>query len=393
MIIPVLSEVGVLVFSLLGLLTIMPWATPSSAAITWHRRDSLIGICIASVFLFKIASGLWSDQPYLALRNALWHTHLLLWPLVVIGLSRCEPQTDQIEKSIAWGLIATACWYILDSNWSAQDPNRPFFEAGTTGYQQLGQLTLVLGALNFLTLTKKKLSHLQWVFALALLATITILHGTSRRIEMASFGIIVICTISYRLWYRLSKVQVIGILIVTTVLIAMIASLRLDLYLQAFNEAIQFIELRQNDLAVTQSSIGGRLEMYRLAFLAISEKPWLGWGAGIRPYQLSQFGAPSPEIFTHRHFHSEYLQTLVEGGVIWAFLFTTALASVAYQWLFKAVKSQSEAKLLGAAVMLSYGLEGVFSSALVYGPSNGLLVVSTAWIWLQLRPKTNTVAK
>ena len=128
--------------------------------------------------------------------------------------------------------------------------------------------------------------------------------------------------------------------------------------------------------------------MYRLAFLAFCEKPWLGWGAGIRPHQLSQFGAPPFEMFTHRHFHSEYLQTLVEGGVIWALLFATSLAYIARQWLFKPSESQRETVLLAAAVMLAYGLEGIFSSALVYGPSNGLLVVCTAWIWLQLRQDT-----
>jgi hypothetical protein len=40
---------------------------------------------------------------------------------------------------------------------------------------------------------------------------------------------------------------------------------------------------------------------------------------------------------------------------------------------------------MAAAVMLTYAMEGLFSSALVYGPSNGLLVVCTAWIWWHLR--------
>lgn len=385
LIVPLLSEFGVLVFALMGLFALMPWRAKQLQTMSWRRQDSWIGFCIGSIFLFKMLSALWSDVPYLAIRNALWHTHMLLWPLVLIGLSWCRPPAADIEKSIAWGLIATACWYLLDSVWSVQDPTRPFFQAGTTGYQQLGQLTLVLGAFNFLTLTKSQISHPRWVFGLALLATTLILHGTSRRIEIAAFGIIVICIIGYRLWDRLSKVQVAGILLAAVALFVTVASLRFDLYLQALNEALEFLALRQNDMSVTQTSIGGRLEMYRLAFLAIAEKPLLGWGAGIRPSHLSQFGAPPPEMFFHRHFHSEYLQTLVEGGVVWACLLVAAFAYLVRQWLFKPSTSQREQVLLAAAVILAYGLEGLFSSAWVYGPANGLFVISTAWIWLQLR--------
>jgi O-antigen ligase len=386
LLLPLLSEVGVLVFALIGLFALVRSRSDTLESVSWQRSDTLISLCIASVFIFKLLSALWSDTPYLAVRNALWHTHLLLWPLVAMGLSRCKPQTSDIEKSMAWGLIATAVWYLLSILWSSQDPTRPYFEAGTTGYQQLGQLTLVLGAMNFLTLTRPQLSAPRWLFALAMVASIIVVHATSRRIEMAALAVIILVVMTYRLGHRLSKFQVISILTVAGVIMLAVASLRSSLYTQAVHEATQFMALRQNDINVTQTSIGGRLEMYRLAFLALCEKPWLGWGAGIRPHQLAQFGAPAPEIFTHRHFHSEYLQTLVEGGLVWALLLSAALAYLAQQWLFKPTPSQREVALLAAAVMLAYALEGLFSSALVYGPSNGLLVLSTAWIWCQLRP-------
>ena len=386
LLLPLLSEVGVLVFAMIGLFELIHSRSDTVDSVSWQRSDTLISLCIASVFIFKMLSALWSDTPYLAVRNALWHTHLLLWPLVAIGLSRCKPNTSDIENSMAWGLIATAAWYLLSIFWTHQDPARPYFEAGTTGYQQLGQLTLVLGAMNFLTLTRPKLSEPRWVFALALLASIIVVHATSRRIEMAALAVIILGVMAYRLWHRVAKFQVMGILAVAGVVMLVVASLRSSLYTQAVHEATQFMALRQNDINVTQTSIGGRLEMYRLAFLALCDKPWLGWGAGIRPHQLAQFGAPAPEMFTHRHFHSEYLQTLVEGGLVWALVLSAALAYLAQQWLFKPTPNQREVVLLAAAVMLAYALEGLFSSALVYGPSNGLLVLSTAWIWCQLRP-------
>ena len=390
LILPLLSEAGVLIFALIGLIALIRSRTATLDRVAWQRSDSLISLCIASVFIFKMISALWSGTPYLAVRNALWHTHLLLWPLVAIGLSRSNPQTSGIEKSMAWGLIATAIWYVLSIFWSTQDPTRPFFEAGTTGYQQLGQLTLVLGAMNFLALTRPQVSAPRWLFAVAMVASIVILHATSRRIEMAAFGVIVMGVMAYRLWHRLSKFQVAGILAVAGIAMLTIASLRTSLYVQAVEEATQFMALRQSNMGVTQTSIGGRMEMYRLAFMAIADKPWFGWGAGIRPSHLSQFGAPPPEMFTHRHFHSEYLQTLVEGGMVWALLLTISLAYLTWQWIFRPAASHREVVLMAAIVMLAYALEGLFSSAFVYGPSNGLLVVCGAWIWWQLRQDSKT---
>jgi O-antigen ligase len=385
LIVPLLSEAGVLIAACMG-----AWALAFSRAETlqqlgWQRRDSWVSLCIVSVFLFKMLSALWSETPYLAVRNALWHTHLFLWPLVLIGLGRCNNTLEDIEKPLAWGLIATALWYLLSLVWATPDPTRPFFKAGTTGYQQLGQLTLVLGAMNFMTLTRPQLHGPRWLFALAMLATVVILHATSRRIEMASFAVIVTACLAYRLRHNFTKAQVAGLLGVAVIVMVMVASLRTGLYMQAIDEATQFLKLRHGNMDVTQTSIGGRLEMYRLAFMAIEDKPWLGWGAGIRPTHLSQFGAPPPEIFTHRHFHSEYLQTLVEGGLFWALLLTGALAYLTRQWVFTPSVSQRDTVLMAVAVMLAYALEGLFSSALVYGPSNGLLVVSTALIWWHLR--------
>jgi O-antigen ligase len=390
LIVPLLSEAGVLILAFLGAGALIFSRANTLQHLTWQRRDTWISLCIASVFLFKMASALWSGTPYLAVRNALWHTHLLLWPLVLIGLHRCNARLHDIEKPLAWGLILTAIWYGLSLFWATADPNRPFFEAGTTGYQQLGQLTLVLGSLNFVTLTRPGLKAPRWLFAWALLATVVVLHATSRRIEMAAFAVIVIGCTAYRLWYRLSKLQVAGILAATGILMFTVASLRSHLYMQALQEATQFMALRQTDLGVTQTSIGGRLEMYRLGLMAVADKPWLGWGAGIRPHHLGQFGAPPPEMFTHRHFHSEYLQTLVEGGIIWAVLLSASLAYLTRQWIVKPAASQRELVLMAAAVMLAYAMEGLFSSALVYGPSNGLLVVCTAWIWGHLRKNANS---
>ena len=98
---------------MIGLIALIRSRTARLDRVAWPRSDSLISPCIASVFIFKMISVLWSKTLYLAVRNALGHTRLLLLPLVAIGLSRCKPQTSNIEKSMAWGLIATAAWCLL----------------------------------------------------------------------------------------------------------------------------------------------------------------------------------------------------------------------------------------------------------------------------------------
>jgi len=56
-----------------------------------------------------------------------------------------------------------------------------------------------------------------------------------------------------------------------------------------------------------------------------------------------------------------------------------------WQWIFRPAASHHEVVLMATIVMLAYALEGLFSSAFIYGPSNGLLVICGAWIWWQLR--------
>ena len=115
------------------------------------------------------------------------------------------------------------------------------------------------------------------------------------------------------------------------------------------------------------------------------DHPWLGIGASARPYAMQAWGAPPPELFGHNHFHSHLIQTLVEGGLLGLLVLTISLAYSTRQMVLAPLKTHSEIALLAAAVLTAYAIEGTASATLHYDKANALLVVTTAWVWLQLR--------
>jgi O-antigen ligase len=65
---------------------------------------------------------------------------------------------------------------------------------------------------------------------------------------------------------------------------------------------------------IPYTSAGLRIHMYAYALDLIKERPWLGWGAGSTRFLLSQSQDEQIQVFPH--FHSGYLQVLVQFGVV-----------------------------------------------------------------------------
>jgi hypothetical protein len=53
--------------------------------------------------------------------------------------------------------------------------------------------------------------------------------------------------------------------------------------------------------------------------------------------------------------------------------------------IIKPFKTQPEISLLSAALLGSYFMEGLVSAALVYDKPNAVLVITSAWLWVQIR--------
>lgn len=69
----------------------------------------------------------------------------------------------------------------------------------------------------------------------------------------------------------------------------------------------------------TFSSVGARLEMWRVGLLAWSTSPFFGVGF-VSYAQLQQniplLGVIDPVVASHMHFHNDYMQSLVQGGIV-----------------------------------------------------------------------------
>jgi O-antigen ligase len=329
---------------------------------------------------------LWADQPRLAFSNAVWHLHFLLWPLVLLGLHRCSAAQKDVERAVAAGLVAVAAWFVVfklsGGRWLS------FEDAGSSNLGVLAQMTLFLATWNLLALTRTgvRLQSVDGALkAVAFVAAWVVMIASTRRLELLGLLLVTATVLVYRLRSRLTVWRLLWVLLAVLALTGLMVYLRWEKFAMGFAELANYFELRGTDPQVVLSSWGARLEMYRVGWLGFMDHPWLGMSAGARPYLMQMYGAPGEDVFGHRHFHSEILQTLVEGGVVWFLLLASALAYAVRQMVIKPWRDSRELSLMALGLLGAYAIEGVFSAALIYGEANGVFVVASAWVWLQLR--------
>lgn len=372
---------GFLVFMALGLHHAwQSWRQPASPqAFQWTRQDSWIALSFMSIFLFKLLTLLWSPKPELALGNAIWHLYFLFWPLVLLGLARCQCRQADIDKGLALGLIATAVISVYWVVFTGDSSNGRLGNVGITA-----QLTMVLGGWNLLALTRPGTAKRdQALYSAALLATGVVLLLTTRRLELLGFAVLSFGIVLCRLWHKLTAARLLVLLLLGLALGAAFFALRWEKFAQGFDEVGRYFDSRAQGVPYVDSSWGARLEMWRLGITGFLDHPLLGLSASARAYDMP--GAPPVDIFGHRHFHSHLLQTLVEGGLLGLAVFAAALWYSTRTLIVRAWANQREAALLSASLLAAYALEGAASAALVYDKPNALLVVASAWCWLEIR--------
>jgi len=373
---------GFLVLSLLGIAAAWKaWRNPvSPGRWIWQRQDTWLAASFMSIFLFKILSLAWSDQPNLALANAGWHLYFLLWPLVLLGVHQFKSPLTDIEKSIACGLIFVAIWrltYAL-TEWALIHP-------GTAGVGLLAQLAMTMGAWNLLALTRPDYTEARWrgVMAVAFVSTLIILILSTRRQELFGFILISTAILAYRFRHNLTPWRAVLGTVVMLGLLGIMVAIRWEKFAVGFQEVQYYLQHGHSN--IQNSSWGARMEMWRVGWLAFWDNPWLGMSASVRPSGLQVFGAPPLEVFGHRHFHQQFLQTLAEGGLLGLMVFLLSLGYSLYAMVLRPYKTMPEIALISMALFLSYFMEGLVSAALVYDKPNALLVVTSAWLWVQIR--------
>ena len=386
------TDAGWGVFTLLGLVCA---AVPSMRAREllsiggWKRQDSLLALAIGSVFLFKLTSALWAETPKLAISNAVWHVYLITWPLVFMGLVYCKPRLNHALYALAAGLIVVAAYDAV-----ALIQQIPFYHARESFGMNVGilaELVLVSGSWMLVAATTPERIQFRAraLFVLAVLAAWLVLYTTGRRTEWVVFFMVTLLIGVWRIRHWLSATRVLILCVMLVFICVGLFELRKERFLLAYTEVSQYFSTPNGEVnKAIFTSVGARLEMYRLGISGFLDHPILGMSAGVRPDLLPQYGGGGMgEGFKHRHFHSEYVQALVEGGLVWAGIFLTSVVYFIRKLVLEPIRhyGQNQISVLAFALVASYMLTGMFTAALVYNQPVATFTVFSAFLWSLIR--------
>ncbi|WP_189493123.1 O-antigen ligase family protein [Formosimonas limnophila] len=386
-------DLGCILLALLGMFISLQTGVRHQVLIKiggWSKQDTWLSLSIASVFVFKLLSMLWSNNPELALKNAIWHIYLITWPLVFLAICYAKPNLIKVLKALSYGMIIITIWNVVAILFQLPFYHlRPGFDlnAGI-----LAELLLVSGTWLLVAATDKSeglRQHEKWLFAISSGCAWFTLYTTGRRTEWIAFFIVALVIILWRLRRHLTPTRTLILFGAGVCMLVTFFYLRQERFLLAYQEAISYLQ-QPNKEVFNQSmatSVGARLEMYRLGISAFLDNPILGIGAGARPYLLPEYGGGGlgGVLFHHRHFHSEYLQALVEGGVIWAVIFATAIAYFIKKMVIEKHANENLISMLSFALVACFMMAGTVSASLIYNQPVATFVVFSALLWATSR--------
>ena len=147
------------------------------------------------------------------------------------------------------------------------------------------------------------------------------------------------------------------------------------------NEVSTYFEGHEKRIESSKMSVGGRLEMYNIAYKAIQERPLLGWGAGIRPKNFPQFATDPDHLLPFSNFHNLYLQIVLEIGFI-GFLVAMAIFIIVFHQtvIKKYIANDKEVALIGFGLYFMILWKSLANTTFGYSIVNTFFVVLTAWL-------------
>ena len=353
--------------------------------LAWTREDTLLTLTFVSPFVFKLLAASWSVQPALGLENAGWHVALVLWPLVLLFYAR-----SRVQLTLAWFdhlgaalLLTLASWAIL-GELQLGIPNPMYLGRFHLNSGVYSQMIAVLVVWALLAATRPQASATRkGIHLVAWMAGMGLIVWMNRRIELlAALG--ALAGIAYWRWGRgISG----GRILLIALALALATLWGLFQFAPKFSLAVDEV---QRFFATTQmsssplGSVDTRLEIYGRAWKAFWENPWFGHGSGVRPYLLGEYAVVfngDPSAFNHRHFHSMWVEMMMEGGIAWTAFACAALGFSLWIMVIKRYAQAPEISLALGAIWWVYGVEGLTSANLVYGAPTVFWVVSTAFLW------------
>ena len=296
-------------------------------ASNWRRIPLSVWIGLA-YFCWMGLSVFWSaasfDSAMLVLKK---HRIFLLMPLFLIGLM-CLPSVKVFKKAIFTALVISSLVSVaLWQGWVSIEgahlslKNRIFFSL-TTAFLFFWSLVLFWTSQNSL--------YKLWFGAVCFLAGFTLFF-----VEIGRTGYLVTLVLSALLvWWKVRTVSLRLLAIIGVGTLAYIGyaldtsfSARVD---QSIANTIAYFEVGAS------SSIGMRLEFYRLAIVGWADAPMIGHGSGSYRELIADYQHPERPWGVGLNPHNQYLLSLFEGGLVSLLLFSGFLL----RWAYESINSQ-----------------------------------------------------
>jgi O-antigen ligase len=356
----------------------------------WHKTTFLLVIALASIFFIKLISVSWALYPYATFKNALLHIHFLAWPLCLVVFLRANNPLLSMLKGVIFCTYFVAIWatvWLIYRLIYQMPLDSPPFEAGAQNSGVFAQIMVVyvfwimcsliqynrFGSQIHLLISRRNL-------ILALFASLLCLLVSTRRIPM----IILFIGLLPVLWIAQKQLTSYWRWIISISTIAsafLLAGLMLPKYQQAYTEAMAFFEASPPTGAIIQSSIGNRLEYFYVAMKAFVSQPILGFGAGISPIKLNSFSHDPQAMSSYNHFHNQYMQSLVEVGILGSLLALVSVMYIVKKQICPMKKNHSEELPYLGILFFVFILEGMMSAAFSQGLLNTFFVAANVCIW------------
>lgn len=360
----------------------------------WHHSSTLslllVPLFFSSVFFIKLASFLWALDARTAVNNAFNHVHFLLWPALIPFFRNVKFDIFKSEKFLALLMLILMFWYVAARVFFPMSEDATCFKAGGHACPLLGQTLAFYLIWIFIILTRVDLTLKNKIyFGLAWIAGWVAFAGTLRRAELlvviASMAILIIV----RFRNRIHKSTFYGVITLALLLSMSAFNFVGERFKEIEREVTMYMDVETRAEAL-KTSVGGRLEMYRVGVEAVKEKPLLGWGAGARPKNFPQFATDSNHPLGYSNFHHQLLQPLIEVGIVGLLIILGMVTFLIKETVLGSrAKLNAELAFIFAGLWMVYIFKGFFGVTIGYGHVNALFVFYSAWLWYGL---TNTHA-
>jgi len=381
-----LSDVLLIVLAVAGL--VLTIKDRNCRSLVFSKPTLTVAFCFVWVFAIKLISTTWAVNPQQALDNAFNNLHFILWPFLLPVLLRSKLHPFAAERWLAYSFFLLLIFYAMVLWLMPMSEQADRFGGGWGSYGMLANVLVFFLLWILASLTRPKTDQvdsnklLMWV---SFFAGLLVLMSTKGRAEQLIFLVVGLGIILWRARMLLTLKQSVFAFILFFFGLSVIYQMNGDRLAEILPEVSSYMQGGDSRISSINTSMGGRMEIYRVAIEAIADKPFIGWGAGLRPADVPQYATDPLNPLHYKNFHNLYLQIILEIGFLGACVGLFFIGWAAYQ-IFQSSDNavDSEIVLLLVILVSVFALKSLLNATFGYPLPNGIFVFFSSWFWLYL---------